>query len=143
MKGRTVLVSIALVLCAGVAVAYAEGFKVYPNSKLDEKLTKEAVEMTAAANLDTKPSIYVTDDSFEKVKAFYAENAQEYQMPYQQPGKVQKLPSGKELKVAFFIFDGAKDLGSSKLWVKIQRPYIGANMQEGPDKTYINVVEKK
>ena len=143
MRVRTVSALIALVLCAGVAVVYAEGFKVYPNAKLDEKLTKEAVEITVAANLDTKPSIYVTDDSFEKVAAFYREHGEEYQMPYQQPGKVQRLPSGKELKAAFFIFDGARDLGSSGLWAKIQRPYVGANMQEGPDKTYINVVEKK
>ena len=143
MKGRTVSALIAFLLCARVAVVYAGDFKIYPNSKLDEKLTKESAEMAAQANLDTKPSVYVTDDSFEKVITFYKGNGKEYQMPYQQPGKFQKLPSGRELKAAFFIFDGAKDLGSSKLWAKIQRPYIGANMQEGPDKTYINVVETK
>jgi hypothetical protein len=32
---------------------------------------------------------------------------------------------------------------SSKLWAKIQQPYIGIDMKEGPDMTYIIVSEKK
>jgi hypothetical protein len=33
-----------------------------------------------------------------------------------------KLPSGQEL--TYFIFDGAKDLTTSKSWAQIQRPLI-------------------
>jgi len=40
----------------------------------------------------------------------------------------------------FFIFDGAEDLTSSKLWVKVQRPYIGEDVR---DVTAIVVTEKK
>jgi hypothetical protein len=89
-----------------------------------------------------KATIYVNGDSYEKVYSFYKGVGKEYQMPGVS-GKTTKLPSGKELKSAFFIFDGAKDLMSSKLWAKIQRPYIGLTMEEGPDMTYIIVSEKK
>ena len=143
MKGKIIFVLMAFILLAGISVLYAGDFKAYPNAKLDPKLTQEANKMAAEANLKTKASIYVTGDSFDKVIAFYQQVGEEYKMPYQTPGKVQKLPSGKELKVAFFIFDGAKDLASSQLWAKIQRPYIGMNMAEGPDKTYINLIDKK
>ena len=57
-------------------------------------------------------------------------------------GRKNTLPSGKELKYSFFIFDGAIDLMSSKLWIKIQRPYIDTEMREGPDMTYIIVSTK-
>ena len=131
-----------LVLLLTLSVTYAGDFKVYPGAKLDEQLTKEAVQQAAQANVDSKPSIYVTDDSFDKVYSFYQVIGKEYQMPYAKPGKVQRLPSGKELKAAFFIFDGASDLAGSKQWIKIQRPYIGPGMKEGPDRTYISLVEK-
>ena len=131
-----------LIVSLTLTVVYAEDFKVYPGAKLDEQLTKEAVQQAVQANVDIKPSIYVTDDSFDKVFSFYQRIGKEYQMPYAKPGKVQRLPSGKELKAAFFIFDGASDLASSKKWIKIQRPYISPGMKEGPDKTYINLVEK-
>ena len=35
-----------------------------------------------------------------------------------------KLPSGQELKEAYFIFDNAADIMTSKHWIKIQRPYL-------------------
>lgn len=74
---------------------------------------------------NTHPAIYATGDSFEKVFAFYKGKAKEYKMPHREKEGVKKLPSGQELKEAFFIFDGAPDIITSKLWVKIQRPYIG------------------
>ena len=39
-------------------------------------------------------------------------------------GKSTKLSSGQELKEAYFIFDNAADIVSSKHWIKIQRPYL-------------------
>ncbi|MCB2149393.1 MAG: hypothetical protein KQI81_23130 [Deltaproteobacteria bacterium] len=132
-----------LALFVIISITYAEGFEVYPGAKLDEQLTKESVQQAAQAKLDTIPSIYVTDDSFDKVLAFYQGVGKEYKMPYANPGKVQRLPSGKELKVAFFIFDEANDLAGSKLWAKIQRPLIGPGMMEGPDMTVISLVKKK
>jgi len=138
--------------CFSVAVVfamcmtlYAADFKVYPGAKLDEKLTKEANEFGKAVRKDqyqTKASIYVTSDSFEKVADFYKTMGKEYKMPGA-AGKTRKLPSGKDLKQVYVIFDGASDLGSSKLWAKVQRPYISFTLEEGPDMTYIAVSEKK
>jgi len=45
-----------------------------------------------------------------------------------------------DLWEAYFIFDGAQDLANSKLWVKVQRPYIGEDIR---DVTAIVVSEKK
>lgn len=132
-----ILASFVLVTGAGAAE-----FKVYPGAKLDEKETKKQQELAIKAKTGSTARIYVTDDSFEKVKEFYVKNGKEYKMPGRQTGKVEKLPSGKVIKDAFFIFDGAKDLMTSKLWAKVQRPYIGPGLVEGPDRTYISVVSK-
>ncbi len=131
--------AVSFVFVAGISAAE---FKVYPGAKLDEQETKKQEDMAKAAKTSSKAKVYVTDDSFEKVKEFYVKNAAEYKMPGRKAGKVEKLPSGKVLKDAFFIFDGARDLGTSKLWAKIQRPYIGPGMVEGPDRTYIISVAK-
>jgi hypothetical protein len=131
----------------GILVVSAADFKAYPGAKIDEKLTKEANDYGAKAAAGSKmavpkATIYTTGDSYEKVYSFYKGTGKEYQMPGES-GTKNKLPSGKELKYSFFIFDGAKDLMSSKLYAKIQRPYIGMDMKEGPDMTYIIVSEKK
>ena len=128
-------------------VASAADFKVYSGAKIDEKLTKEANDLGAKSAAGSKmavpkATIYTTGDAYEKVYSFYKGVGKEYQMPGSS-GTKNKLPSGKELKSSFFIFDGAKDLMSSKLFAKIQRPYIGMDMKEGPDLTYIIVSEKK
>ncbi len=46
-------------------------------------------------------------------------------MPGRRGQGPEKLPSGQELKAAYFIFDGAPDLVTSRRWAKAQRPYIG------------------
>ncbi len=132
-----ILVSFVFVAGAGAAE-----FKVYPGAKLDEKETKKQQDLAREAKTGSTAKIYVTDDSFEKVKEFYNKNAKEYMMPGRQKGKVEKLPSGKVIKDAFFIFDGARDIMTSKLWAKVQRPYIGPGLVEGPDRTYIIAVSK-
>jgi hypothetical protein len=143
VKNLGLVVFFIFLFLAGTVLA--QGFKVYPGAKIDDKLTKEANELAAGAGGKTPPpraTIYVTPDAFEKVKAFYKELGKEYLMPGP-AGNKRILPSGKELKASFFIFDGAKDLMSSKSWCKIQRPYIGLDGKEGPDLTYIILSEKK
>ncbi len=108
----------------------AAQFKPYPGAAVDSKASKEAAEIAKGAGLTGKTTIYTTRDSFEKVFAFYKGAAKEYKMPHE--GGPQKLPSGQELKEAYFIFDGGKDITVSKLWIKIQRPYIGG-MEIGKD----------
>lgn len=123
-------------------VSSAAEFKPYPGAKTDETATREAREAAAAAKVaGGKLTIYTTPDPFEKVASFYKGIAKEYSMPRAsgtsgKPKKYEKY----ELWEAFFIFDGAKDLASSKLWIKVQRPFIGEEIR---DVTAIVVSEKK
>ena len=137
----------AVMVVVSIVIVSAADLKVYPGAKVDEKLTKEANDFGAKAAAGSKiavpkATIYTTGDAYEKVYSFYKGVGKEYKMP-NVSGTKNKLPSGKELKSSFFIFDGAKDLMSSKLYARIQRPYIGMDMKEGPDMTYIVVSEKK
>ena len=147
MRPLKTTLTVVLGLLFSFVIVSAADFKVYPGAKFDEKLTKEANDFGAKSAVGSKmavpkATIYTTGEVYEKVYSFYKGIGKEYQMPGSS-GTKNKLPSGKELKSSFFIFDGAKDLMSSKLFAKIQRPYIGMDMKEGPDLTYIIVSEKK
>ena len=93
-------------------LALAEEFKVYPNAKLDVPTSRQA------SSSRTQCQVYTTDDSFDKLYAFYKGQYKEFPWKLPKP----KLPSGKELQWAYFILDGAPDLVHSKHWLKIQRP---------------------
>jgi len=124
------------------SLLFAAEFKLYPGAKMDEKATKEAQEAALAAKMsNVKATIYTTKESFQKVASFYKGIAKEHMMPRASgtSGKPKKY-EGYDLYEAFFIFDGAKDLSTSKLWVKVQRPYIGEDVR---DVTAIVVSEKK
>jgi hypothetical protein len=147
MKLLRSLFCIAVTAGISIAIVCAADFKVYPGAKVDEKLTREANDFGAKAAAGSKmtvpkATIYTTGDAYEKVYSFYKGVGKEYMMP-NVSGTKNKLPSGKELKSSFFIFDGAKDLVSSKHYARLQRPYIGMDMKEGPDMTYIIVAEKQ
>jgi hypothetical protein len=132
---------LSVVLCILLFIAgFAADFKLYPGAKLDEKATREAAE-AAAGVTDAKSKIYVTRDSFAQVAGFYKGIAREYAMPRASgtSGKPKKYEA-YDLWEAYFIFDGAKDLAASKLWVKVQRPYIGEDVR---DVTAIVMTERK
>ena len=142
MKIKKVFNIILSIVFIYAALVFASEFKVYPGAKIDEKTTKEANEAAQGAKMsNVKSTIYTTTDSFPKVTSFYKGMSKEYIMPRAsgtsgKPKKYEKY----DLYEAFFIFDGAKDLASSKLWVKVQRPYIGNDVR---DITVILVTEKK
>lgn len=124
------------------SLVFAADFKPYPGAKVDEMATKESNEAARAAKMsNVKATIYTTKDSFQKVSSFYKGIATEYMMPRSSgtTGKPKKYES-YDLYEAFFIFDKAKDLAGSKLWIKVQRPYIGEDVR---DVTAIVVSEKK
>ncbi len=134
-----ILLSVAFVF---YSVTYAAEFKLYPGANMDEKATRQARDGAIAAKTpEIKPTIYTTSDSFEKVASFYMGIAKEYMMPRASgtTGKPKKR-EGYDLLEAYFIFDGAKDLSDSKLWVKVQRPYIGKDVRHV---TAIVVSEKR
>lgn len=129
---------IAALLLVTVAVSAGE-FATYPGAKLDEGATQKSQQSLAASGLKNRQvRIFTTGDAFEKVCSFYRDKGTPYQMPGRE-GEVEKLPSGEELKETYFIFDGAPDLGSSKMWAKIQRPYIGGMKMTGLSVEYEDV----
>ena len=112
-------------------------FKVFPGSKIDEDATEKAQQMAP----DTKSTIYTTKSSFEKVNDFYAELGKKVEFPMQSG---HKLPSGEELKMVFYVFDGAASLDKSKYWIKIQYPYIeDMQSKEVRDVTLIVLVDQR
>jgi hypothetical protein len=139
--------SVAFLVFAFAACIVAQGFKVYPGATVyTPPDTEQNREMKKALPPGTVATSYVTNDSFEKVVGFYKGIAQEYTMPGMPKGR--KLPNGQELKQAYFIFDGAKDLSESKSWAQVQRPLIGSiddqlQPQDIRDVTVINVSQKK
>lgn len=141
------LTRVAIVVLAVTTVVAGQGFKVYPGaSKYTPPDTKETREAVKALPPGTEATVYLTNDSFEKVAAFYKGFAREYIMPGIPKGR--KLPNGQELKQTYFIFDGAKDLTTSKSWAQVQRPFIGSiddNLEyhDIRDMTVITVSQKK
>jgi hypothetical protein len=98
-----------------------QDLKQYPGAKLDEQAGRQA--SAAAKGLECQ--VYTTNDGYDKVYAFYKNLYKEFPTPF----PTQKLSNGQEVKWAFFILDGGKDLTHSKYWMKIQRPYIGSIAQ--------------
>ena len=128
---------VAGMLVASVNGLYAaQDFKPYAGSKLDEKASREA----SAATPGKQSEVYTTTDPFDKVYAFYKGLYKEYPMRSTGP----KLPSGQQIKWAFFIVDGGTTLANSKFWMKIQRPYVGgADGQDVREITLIQTVRTK
>ncbi len=135
------LALIVIVFLFPLIISAAE-FKPYLGAKVDEKATQESRNAAKAAKMaNVQSTVYTTSDSFSRVASFYKEITTEYTMPRASgtTGKPRKLGS-YDLYEAYFIFDGAKDLAGSKIWVKVQRPFIGEDVR---DVTAIVVTEKK
>jgi len=118
-------------LIALPATIFAGSFQVYPGARLEDVYEAKQPETGSKMPKAPKVIIFTTNDFFENVVAFYRGIAREYRVPGA-GGKSTKLPSGQELKEAYFIFDNAADLSTSQHWIKIQRPYLGTG-QSGED----------
>ena len=105
------------------ALGFSASFKVYPGAKVEDVYETKQTEAGAKMSKPPKVIIFTTNDFFENVVAFYRGTGREYRMPGT-GGKPTKLSSGQELKEAYFIFDNAADIMTSKHWIKIQRPYL-------------------
>jgi len=128
-------------LLAGILITFstfclAQDFKLYTGAKLDAKASQEA----SAAVPGKESQVYTTGDSLDKVYAFYKSNYKEFSMRSTGP----TLPSGQQVKWYFFILDGGTTLANSKLWMKIQHPYVGgADGKDIRDLTIIQTVRTK
>ena len=135
MKILTPLLAIGMILTLGNVPGWAQDFKPYAGSKLDEKASSEA----SSAAPGKQSEVYTTGDSLDKVYAFYKGLYKEAKM-----GTGTTLPSGQQVKWFFFILDGGTTLANSKLWMKIQRPYVGgADGKDIRDVTIIQTVRTK
>ena len=125
-------------LLAGMLVAFsslclAQEFKSYTGAKLDDKISREA----SAVVPGKESQVYTTNDSLDKVYAFYKGMYKEFSMRSAGP----TLPSGQQVKWYFFILDGGTTLANSKFWMKIQHPYV--NGTDIRDITVIQTVRTK
>jgi hypothetical protein len=127
-----------LLVC--LTAAAAAELKVYPGAKTDAWAAEALRRGKSALPPGTESELYVTPDAYEKVYAFYKQNAREVSMGHGGPA----LPNGTQVKWSFFVLDAAKGLADSKLWLKVQRPSIAdAEMKDVRDVTSIQVVRKK
>jgi len=120
-RGTSILTFAMFFMLSTVALAAA--FKVYPGAKVEEVYEAKQSATGAQTSKSPKVTIFTTTDFFDTVVAFYRRDAREYRMPGM-GGKPMKLSTGQELKEAYFIFDDASDIMTSKHWIKIQRPYL-------------------
>jgi hypothetical protein len=114
-------------------------FKQYPGSRFEEKPSQQPSDV----DKEMEVQVYTTGDSFQKVYGFYKSLYKEVAVPFPK----QTLPNGKELKWAFFVLDGAKDLMQSSYWMKVQRPYVRTvdnkgNFQDVRDMSAIQTVRR-
>jgi hypothetical protein len=121
--GCVIVVTLSVVISA-LAV------QVYPGAKVEDTYKIEQPEVGGKVSKPHKIIVFTTNDFFENVVTFYRGIAREYRMPGKGINPT-KLPSGQELKEAYFILDKASDITTSKHWIKIQRPYLGMG-QQGP-----------
>ncbi len=136
MKKRISILAFAIFFCLPV-LGFSASFKVYPGARLEDVYVPKQSEIEAKISKAPKVITFTTNDPFESVVAFYRGTGREYRIPGSS-GKPTKLSSGQELKEAYFIFDNAADLSTSKHWVKIQWPY---RMRGGFQGRYENVRE--
>jgi hypothetical protein len=112
---------IIVLICAAAFAADQTGSLPYAGAKIDRAATEQA-KAAAAGQPELEITVYKTADSFDKVCELFKKTGREYKVL---GASGRKLPNGHELKNAIFILDNGADLVGSRLWVKIQRPYIG------------------
>ena len=105
------------------------------------KAANSSLERTASESTRAMDEL-AGSDAFEKVYSFYKSLYKEIAVPFRQT-----TPTGKEVKWAFFVLDGGKDLMHSNYWMKVQRPYIGtvddeANFQDVREMSVIQTVRR-
>ena len=124
MKKRIIWILAFTTLFALPALGVSASFKVYPGAKLEDVYEVKQQPEPGKILKASKEIVFTTNDPFESVVAFYSGIAREYRIPGR-TGHAMKLFSGQELKEAYFIFDNAADIMTSKHWIMIQRPYLG------------------
>jgi hypothetical protein len=118
---------IRIALLAVVAIAASE-FKPYPGAHSTPWLDKykaEANKMLQQIGRD-EPSVemWITDDSYDKVRAFYAALGKEDAAFGAEVVKPQSDSTKRRVQATYVMFDGASSPIFSKYYVMIQRPVV-------------------
>jgi hypothetical protein len=122
-KGRRVAATVLALTLSGAAAAGS--FLFYPGAmRYTPPDTGANRQFTNSLRPGTSIVAWLTNDSFEQVVGFYRAVAKEY-IPPMTPA-TEKLPNGERIRKTFLIFDGAPDLVTSRQWISIQHPFIGA-----------------
>jgi hypothetical protein len=137
--------SLALVYVGAAAALGAAPFKLYPGAHEDDwsrTQVAKARATAAAAAPHRSVDLYVTDDPYDRVFAFYSAEGHEDETTRRMLPMLQRvLPAGQQLHMAVFILDGAPSLSRSHAWVKVQRPaLVDLGGHEVRDITMIEVV---
>jgi hypothetical protein len=123
---------------AGLASAAEGAFKLYPGAV---KYTPPDTEQNRIFANNMRPNMtvtaYLSNDSFEKVAAFYRNLGKEYTTPKAPAGPA--LPNGQHIETVFLILDGAADLRTSKLWASVRHPFIGSVTVNGATPEYHDI----
>jgi len=119
------------VLLVAVAVFVAGGeFKPYPGARTEpwlesyRKQANQALKRIGADQPDLQ--MWITDDSYEKVRAFYAKLGAEDAEFGAQVAKPLSDSTERSVRATYFIFDGAASAVLSGYYVAIQRPVVVA-----------------
>ena len=123
MSKRIWTLAFAILFCLP-PLGFSASFNVYPGAKVDGVYETKQPQPAGKIPKTSKEIVFTTPDPFESVVAFYSGIAREYRIPGR-TGRATRLSSGEELKEAYFIFDNAPDIMTSKHWIKIQHPYLG------------------
>ncbi len=118
------LAPIAWLVLASVAGAADKAFELYPGATAYAPPETEAnKQFSQSLRPGTKITAYLSNDSLEKVLAFYKRLGKEFT-----PRNVidDKLPNGQHLRKKFVILDGASNLLASREWVSVQHPFFGS-----------------
>lgn len=150
----TLLITTNILFAAPASAQWAP----YPAAQRDPAAEAKADDFKRQNNLPIGNTyVATTADSFEKVLAFYAARGKEHALPgprgqaaagyerdlpgeiRQGPKGVETIPSGRKIKQAIVILDGAPDLATSTDYMSIARPFILDVTRDGAKFIYHDV----
>jgi hypothetical protein len=135
---RTEALIAALLTLAMIGRAAADGFKPYPGAvKYTPPVSEQNKQFADAVRPGITITAYLTTDSFDKVVNFYRAIGREHTSASRHTRET--LPSGQPIRKTFLILDGAPDLVSSRIWLRIQQPFIGSISHPGGTPVYSDV----
>lgn len=134
----------AALLVISLAVSATADFAIYPGAQREKQLEQRLAQLAKndPNSQGVEWELYLSSDPFQRVYEFYKTIGVEDEAMKKIPAPA--LPNGAAVQWAFFIFDGAKSIRSSKFWLKIQHPLVAdPTFKDIRDFTSIQVARKR